>query len=236
MDKTIKELINHEYYQRLINIEDDIILIYLSGSRAVGSIDEQSDYDISIITKSYQNLEVHEYLANSEGKKIHWYYNSLKTLTCKEYIGKKDLIGMALFNYIDEDLILYKNPEYTECINFLINNKIDIAKHASVNLYSSLKNLINRLREDGCIKKRSHTKLLNDLLVANYIIFQTPPEIEFLNSIKRIKWRPVNESDKQKAYDIIINCENYCNSLQYDRQEESEKLYNALIKYLPGDK
>ncbi len=196
MDEVIKKFQKSSYYKFLID-RDDIILIYISGSRITGLEDECSDYDIVILVANgeYDDCSryVHVRYKNTIG--IHWYYHPLdvyfttKNNTCTAVIQLRNLC---------DDVILYKNPKYDIIINKLYQYK---DKLSNIQIYSFLnkyKNCVNNIITDGFLKEDYYSKYLYHLCLASYYILNDKPDKEFLKNLKHIYYNKIS-----KKYELL---------------------------------
>lgn len=201
MKEFIEKFKQTSYYSRLFNTE--IIGIYLLGSRCTDIVDERSDYDITIITLNGEGIvdaSKHEYLIY-HGKKVHWYYRSLKDLygTDDSYEHGNGYVGAMLTRNICKDVTIYENPKYSEQLQELHSNKFKISNSAIFRLYNELEEYINDVISEKEILEKHYTKFLSHLCLASYYLSNEEPDKDFLRSIKRIKWQPVSEEYKQLA-------------------------------------
>lgn len=217
MREFIEKFKQTSYYKRLFNTE--VIGIYLLGSRCTGIIDERSDYDITIITLDGEGIidvSKYKYLMY-QGKKVHWYYRSLKDLygTDDSYEHGKGYVGAMLTRNICEEVTIYENPKYSEQLQELHSNKYEISKNAIYRLYNELEKYINDVISEGEVLEKHYTKFLYHLCLASYYICGEEikdTDKDFLRSIKRIKWQPVPDEYKNLAVERLKTLKAYVKS------------------------
>lgn len=124
----------------LADSQVDIIMLWITGSTLTGVLDSESDYDICVLcARKPQDLN-----ANSSGmrlysrpgsyflkykpldRKVQWIYNDITDIVCASNSTPLDNIGWAQFKEISSEFIIYKNPEYTPFIDYLISIKDQI--------------------------------------------------------------------------------------------------------------
>lgn len=109
------------------------IMIYITGSTLTGYADEQSDYDLCVLIRekpsdwsSYVRPLRYFAMYTPENRKCQWVYNDLTDIQ-KVSIFPQDNIGWTQFRYITDNLILYKNTNYTTLIENLIAQRESIS-------------------------------------------------------------------------------------------------------------
>lgn len=235
MNDLLERFKNHKYFQRIFNISDDIIIIFLSGSRISGIVDEYSDYDICVFTPHFQMKDCFQRIQANTGEIIHWYYNSIETISGSSFIKEDKNFGLMLVYFLEQEHILYLNPTYKNWINCILKNKIEIARHQAMIFYKYMLPTIYTFINYEFIPTNMYKKNIYQLCLTYYILLNKPIETEFLKRIKRIRYQEVQNNDVLKAYNMILELHNYCQSLNYNYKMESERLYNMLLEALPGD-
>lgn len=236
MNNLIERFQQHKYFQRIFNIQDDIIMIFLSGSRISGIIDEYSDYDIGVFCPNYQLQDCYQRVQAASGEVIHWYYNNLETLSGKHFVKEDKNFGLMLVYFLEKSFVLYTNPKYDNWISTLFENRETIAKHQALLFYKYSLPTIYDLINHKTILPQKYKKNIYQLCLAYNILLNKPIDSDFLIRIKRISHQAPDSNDISKAYEIIMQLHNYCQSLDYNYEQESQKLYNMLLQALPGDK
>jgi predicted nucleotidyltransferase len=189
----------------MTDISVEPILIFLTGSTLTGLADNDSDFDICVLTKD--TIKANHTLAyrpkksyaihRPTGKKCHWVYNTLSQINApSEFM--LDNIGWAQFKYITEDAILYCNPKYVTVVKYLFDHCNKIVLNS---IYLALVSCCHLLNIDVIadlsdkhfcnVKKLAYhlCGLYNELVLANQI-----PGTLFSNEfISRIKRRPFEE-------------------------------------------
>lgn len=235
MDNIIQRFQHHKYFQRIFSISDDVMLVFLSGSRISGVVDEYSDYDIGVFCPNYQLQDCYQRVQAQTGEVIHWYYNNLETLSGKKFIKEDKNFGLMLVYFLNNSYVLYVNPKYQKWIDTLMNNKKIIAYHQALIFYKYMLPTIYTLINYQTILPNMYKKNIYQLCLTYYVLLEQPIDIEFLKRIKRIQYQAPNTEDIETAYNIILKLHNYCQSLNYDYMKETDKLYNMLLQALPGD-
>lgn len=205
MNTLMRKFRNSIYYKRLF-INHNVVMIYLSGSRLSGITDDISDFDIIIIVDEDVNIHDHinEYVMYKDKVKIHWYYVPFNKFEYFSTYGQQlNIIGGILFRNINDEYILYKNNKYITEINSLIERKNIISKNSSISLYNLLESLVDSIIDDNYISEKNYTKMIYQLCLSSYYLRDEKPDIEFLKSIKRIRWQPVSDEYKKLAIERL---------------------------------
>lgn len=224
----ITDLKVSKYYQRMF-LKYDVIMIYLAGSNLAGVTDDRSDYDLIVITTDSPNLESPNECLKYEDIKVHWYYRNIADFI-KDYQNKSvlEIVGNVIFSNISEETIVYKNENYLKIIDFLFDNKDEISKLGALNIYTSLNNYVNSILEGEEIKEQHYSKLLYHLCYASYVLTQEEKDIEFLKSIKRIRWQPVSDDYKNKAVKRLKLSKEYVENIKIDIEASIQEIKQQL--------
>lgn len=225
----INSLKNTTYYEKLI-LNSKVIMLYVGGSQSVNLIDSKNDYDLIAIVDDSKTIDMSNSLfLTYKGKKVHWYYWPLSDfLSCS--LGNLWLIGSIYFRNIDENLIIYKNKNYTELINEILLKKFEISKLAIYKLLNVKHSVILRTIEQSKRGKLDcYTKLIYHLCIAIYYLTGETLNIELLNNLKKLN--PILNAD-----DLIIINNYLSNGLAFikkvpiDYEKELSDLYDELSK------
>ena len=97
----------------------DVIMIWLSGSTAIGLADETSDYDIGVLvadpivfSKTEKDSETYVYADGEIRVSVQCIYNALEDVAaefCTEVLAPYRYLGWAQFKYLSEDFIIYND-------------------------------------------------------------------------------------------------------------------------------
>lgn len=232
MKQFIESLKCTSYYNKFFE-RGEVIAIYILGSRSIGIIDEQSDYDIVVITTDGEiedpsNIEYLKY----QGRKVHWYFRPITTLLS---IHLKDLKGhlcpMQLRN-LHEGLVIYSNPKYKTLLDVLNNIKNELSVLGAYTFYMAKEKYIAKILADQQILESSYSKILYHLCWASYYLTNEEPNEPFLASIKRIKWRPVPQEYKDLAVQRLQIYKNYIDNNPLDIVTEIQNAQAKLMSCL----
>lgn len=204
MNTLMNEFKESEYYQRIFK-NHKIVLLYISGSRLYGIIDERSDYDlIAIVDEDIPETHPNEFIMYEDSIKIHWYYRSLKTFKDLSVNGTNlNIVGGIQLRNLNSDTILYQNEKYEYQINELLSEKETISNNSCKALYNRLSKLVDDIISDNAIVEKNYTKMIYHLCVASYYLNGDEPDISFLKRIKRIRWQPVSDEYKTLAVERL---------------------------------
>ena len=231
MTEFIKAFKNTSYYQRLFDTSE-VLGIYLAGSMCTGITDDRSDYDITIITldgDDYIDASMYEYLIYN-GKKVHWYYRSIKHLFDAKHNYSKAYVGTMLLRNIREDLTIYENPKYSDILHNLYEIKDRSSVAGMYRLFEVQKAYIDEVINEGKVLEKHHTKYLYHLCLASYYLTGEEPDKDFLRVIKRIRWQPVSDEYKNLAVERLKIYKNYIEAYPIDVDKAFNDLYIKIQK------
>lgn len=235
LDDILLKFKESQYYKRLFDTETNIICVFLTGSRSIGTEDIFSDYDIIVFHDGNSNAPMEEYIKYQDTIKIHWYQNNLKSFTGIENANYKNKYGNMLSKFLKKENILYINYRYEQFLNYFIKISDELSYNMGMQLYRRFNEYLKNIVDNG-IQTYHYSKILYDLCCASYIVLNKTMNLDFLKEIKRIKTIPVSNSCKEEAYALLKEYYVYCSSVEYNYEQESQKLYNMLLQALPGDK
>lgn len=130
MNKTfIKELQESKFFPYLLN-NQDVVAIYLAGSRSNHICDERSDYDIVVLTKDSLAEEESIFKLEYKGVVVHWYYRSLEQILNCWSTQNTRLSYISGVNFLNiEKNLIYTNPEHSNILQFILDYKKDIVNY-----------------------------------------------------------------------------------------------------------
>lgn len=207
-EQFINDLKTSLYFERILN-GHDVIMICLTGSRLIDITDERSDFDLMVITNDNKREEYVTEFLTYYSKKVHWHYVPLTKLISNEdgsllaCVGEVQLIGL------NNQKIIYANPQYIDAINFLKEKKDVVALVGAYGLVRFHDNLISAILNANEIKAEYHCKFIYHLCFASYVLLSETPDKSFLAEIKRIRWKTVSDEYKSLAVERIRLLYNY---------------------------
>lgn len=176
----------------------DIIMVWVTGSRAVHLDDDNSDYDIGILVadkidtpRDPEHMASGKYIKDPE-KHIHLLMHTLKDVYSLPIIAPYifySQLGWIQFSNFDDEHTIYVNPSYTKIVDELADNKDLISKKAAYAYLTVLEPIFNVLvdgiRPEGVLSKFiTYALLCLNLLTAD----QVPHE-----QLLRIKQTPIQQ-------------------------------------------
>lgn len=225
MKKFIEDLTSSKFYHRLFET-DEVLMIWVGGSRIFKCVDDYSDYDIVVLTKSTNEHHAKEYLRYHGESKVHWYFNCIGTYFNPIGIVLADYVALTQLNYIYNDVIVYKNPKYIDLIDDFLSKQKLVARLGDILGFQHSKNLIDSIVYDGFISNKNKTKHLYMLCAMYYDITGQDLDREFLTKIKRIKWQEIDEKYSRQCVDILGKFKDYMQNIDVD--EEVKKVKEKL--------
>lgn len=210
MKKFIEAFKKTSYYKELFNSSSEILAIFILGSMSTGIIDEDSDYDIVILTLDgeYVDASKYEHL-KYRNRKVHWYYKSIKDLFDNRHTYGMRYIGMMQIRNICKDLIIYENPKCINILHRLCDLKDIVGNAGMYGLFNSKRSLVDDILAKGKILEKHYTKFLYHLCLASYYLMEEEPNKDFLRELKSIKSKPVSDEYKQLAIERLKLCKTY---------------------------
>lgn len=204
------EFQNSAFYHKLFD-DQDVVMIYIAGSRICNVIDERSDYDLIVLTNNEDQDNPSEFLMYKD-KKVHWYWRNVDTFIETGGTYPMRYYGNVLFGYICDDCIIYKNKKYTDRINQLLEHKHEIGLNGAKLFYESQKQLVESICEKSRIDESDYTKFLGHLCVTSYYVLNEPVDPSVVLPAKRIRWQPVSDEIKAKIIERLRLLKNFIES------------------------
>ena len=204
------EFQNSAFYHKLFD-DQDVVMIYIAGSRICNVIDERSDYDLIVLTNNEDQDNPSEFLMYKD-KKVHWYWRNVDTFIETGGTYPMRYYGNVLFGYICDDCIIYKNEKYTDRINQLLEHKHEIGLNGAKLFYESQKQLVESICKKSRIDESDYTKFLGHLCVTSYYVLNEPVDSSVVLPAKRIRWQPVSDEIKAKIIERLRLLKNFIES------------------------
>jgi hypothetical protein len=217
------------YYNKLLETEYDIIGIFLLGSRCLQLSDDNSDYDLVVLTLNgpYKDVSKTEYIMYKDTK-IHWYFQSLDTLLVPQ--DRLSLLCAIQFQNITKEYIVFENENYRALLTYLYKHKYEISKIGSYYLFKNEKSYINDLLTQG-ITPENGMKYIYHLCVASCYLREEPLDKIFLTPLKHILVSFPEEAILQQALAKIKSGQQYVKANSQSFMCAKEKLYKELPYY-----
>lgn len=203
MQEFIEAFRQTSYYRSIVEREN-VVAVYIAGSRACDTIDERSDYDIQVLTMNGEDEDVSKkYYLTWRGVKVHWYTLSIPELT---KWSKYDLMrygGINALRHYRPELVIYENPKYADILQAFYDHRDEISDIGIYHFYYYAKPYIDSILDAGEILECHYSKRIYHLCLSSYLIAGDEVDKDFLRSIKRIRWQPVPEEYKQLAVERL---------------------------------
>lgn len=172
----------------------DVVMIWLSGSAAIGLTDTHSDYDLGVLvadpvifSKTEKTTELYQYKVDQ--KDVHCIYNSfedIKASPCEGQLAPYRHLGWAQFKYIKAENIIYINPKYAQLVAILINNRFSIAENAMNTFLKLLNSAIQFAENHWYIPSIAWGKMLSHICWCVDELREQPHDVEKLVALKRV--------------------------------------------------
>jgi predicted nucleotidyltransferase len=205
MKAFIEKFKQTKYYKDIVNIEEEIVLIYVGGSRCFGTDHEYSDYDITIITDGGIFRSAHqECFLRYNGKKVHWYYCPIEWFSHLYYEDIYNYIGALVPKYLDESTIIYKNPKYDNYLSKLKETSNKLSSNISRNLFKVEQKYIQKVLNKTEDLEDCPSKVLYYLVLASYEITNEQLDVDFLRRLSLGAHNiPLTHAEKIKAVERL---------------------------------
>lgn len=191
------------YYHTIIQ-KENVVAVYIAGSRAFDIVDERSDYDLQVITMDGEYEDVSKkYYLTWRGVKVHWYTVPIPELTKYGHYDSMRYVGINALRHYRPELVIYENPKYADILQAIYDHRDEISNIGIYYFYYYAKSYIDRILDAGEILECHHSKRIYHLCIASYLITGDEMDKDFLLSIKRIRWQPVPEEYKRLAVERL---------------------------------
>ncbi len=227
----IKDLQRSSYFQRIFK-DHDVIMVAFTGSRAIDITDERSDFDLIVLTNDTYREDCPSEFLTYNGKKVHWHYVPVMKLIANEEGNLLSCVGEVEFAGLDDEKILYANPRYDNVIEFLKVNKQIVALVGSYGLVRFHSAFITKILNANEIKPEDYCKFIYHLCYTSYFLLLEDPDKEFLNEIKRIRWKPVSDEYKHLAVERLRLLKKYVDENPIDLRNIISTFNGSLINML----
>lgn len=231
MDDFISKFKQTSYYKDLFNIKEEILFIFLSGSRCRNLMHDFSDYDIGIVTLNGECRNMYwQCYVKYDNNKVHWYYCPIKWLFSAECTNIYDYTGILALRELSDNIILYKNPKYESVIEELYKLRKELLVPICYQIFEFRKDFITEILSKGILQKHIRlSKNLYFLCLTSYYLFNEPFEIDFLKTIKLSKYHgAISDEYKQKIIERLSLAKNYIEQNPLDVSTILESLYKQL--------
>jgi predicted nucleotidyltransferase len=189
--------------------EYDVVMIWVSGSTALGIVDEESDYDLGVlITDNVQfskseKTPIYFRYKKEDNRAVQYIFNTFEDVfaeICRERLAPYRYLGWAQFINIKEEHIIYKNNKYLDIIDQLILNKESISHNAIHTFVNYVDDAILSIHTPRDIFRVPWGKMLSHLVWCADILTKRPVDTALLLRLKR---NPEEEPDAATTADIF---------------------------------
>lgn len=219
------------------------IMIWVTGSSALGTADNDSDYDVCILVEKvpqdnpdspwtiYGRPGSYFMWYKPHSKRVEWIYTDINDIVSANVVTPLANIGWVQSKFITDENIIYKNPKYLEFLNLLFSKKDEIYTKS---LYLFVKSAINQtingdLNELILEDTARPNKLLAHICFTADLLQKKELNNDYLVTIKRNKYSDL--SDEIKKY--IKNAIDYLSQLKdLEHKINSDTLLEDLLNVL----
>jgi hypothetical protein len=227
-----KEAFKKTSYYKDIFINHTVILMYIGGSRCVRIADDESDYDIVVVTLDGEYEDTGKYLKlNYKNTHVHWYYDPISLFFNLSEPNPHTNIGKMHLRHLASDLIIYYNPQYKKLISQLYTIKDGLSTIGMYLLYENCIEAVEKILEKNQLLPEYSNKFLYHLCLASYYLTNEKIDKDFITAMKRILTQPLSEKYKVKAVERLKVCKSYIESHPIDIKNTLQTLYKELMLY-----
>ena len=229
----INDFKQSKYYKQIFteNKSKTILGIYVVGSTCMNLDDDDSDYDITILTLDGNYVDtLDEFNLRYKGKKVHWWYIPISMIFNLQ--SELHIMTPLQLRYIKPEFIIYENSEYKQLLDTLFSYKYEISKLAIYKFFEEHDYAIQEvISENTILPKWYFYKYFYHLCNATYYLRNEEVDSVFLKELKRIYCKQISEKTKSLAVECLANGKNYINEHPIDYQKELSKLYEKIIHF-----
>lgn len=217
------------YYRELIE-PDNVVGLFVAGSRAVGTDDERSDYDLVLLTTDGTYIDADKkYHLRWRGVKVHWYTVPLLGLLNFDSCDILRYCGLVPLRHFSSELAIYTNPAHEAKLNALYAHQDKITTLGLYYFYRYAEQYINEILAAGEISESHYLKRLYHLCLASYELIGDNKDMDFLRSIKRIYLQPVADEYKDLAIERLQMLKEFADRHTELSNINLEKLYTEIF-------
>ena len=234
---------NNEFITKLKNSsflpylgdDNEVIMIYLGGSRCFNMSDQYSDYDIVVVTKNQSVRQEGKFGLKYQGKSVHWYYRTMLDLILPVTENWELLDSIAAVNlYALEDNIIYINNKYLKEAEFILQHKKDLATNGAWN-YALYNDTYHKVKNTKEITPEDCSKLMYHLCNCHSIIFNKELNTSLCIRLKRLRrrnFKEENKEDLEKVRTMILEMDEYYKIHEQEIKNQRTNLINKLKEVL----
>lgn len=217
------------YYRDLIE-PDNVVGLFVGGSRAVGTAVEHSDYDLILLTTdgTYIDADKKHHL-RWRGVKVHWYTVPLLGLLNFDSYDILRYCGLVPLRHFSQELAIYTNPAHEAELNALYAHRDKITMLGMYYFYRYAEQYVNEILTAGEILESHYSKKIYHLCLASYELTGDNKDVDFLRSIKRIYQQPVSDEYKDLAIERLQMLKEYADRYAELSNIDLEKLYTEIF-------
>ena len=194
-----------------------VIFVWVAGSTLTGLADTTSDLDIGVLiaddTDFTQTTRNEDYfIYKPTGTKIQWIYDTISDITTPQPAANQRNIGWAQFRCLqslEDDAVLYINPQYHTFVKTLFQNKEGISKYAMWLYFNDKARLINTILTTNSILRSHQVKSLYHLCWAAEILLEQPQDPSFLKALKHGRDNPLPKEYLKQAISQLAKLQKY---------------------------
>lgn len=243
MDSIISEAMSNSLFD-VVTKGHDILAMYVGGSRLIGSGQDDSDYDLIVLTK-YESIRPREFLMYKGTSRIEWYYKDIMDMcypyenvnSNKEYMFCLQGVQLKQLSY---DGLVYVQSGCEDYVKAILSLKDDISKIACYTLADYFSKQISEMVSTRKLvieprPYRFYYKYIYHLAYISYILKGEDVDFNLIKSLKRVcsDSPDISDSAVSGIIDRMKMLKEYVEANPLDIPSEETKLCDKMSAALP---
>lgn len=196
----------------------EVLLIWVSGSTALGFVDEESDYDLGVLIADdiyfpkTEKTQIYFRYKKENNRPVQYIPNTLEDIFAeleRERMAPYRYLGWAQFRCLSEDHIIYKNKKYENIVDELIKYKNQISANAIHTLLNFFDDALLSIKNPSDVRKVSWGKMLSHLCwCADALKYGYSP-VENYVRLKRVPAAALTDLEVGEAFERLLFLQEY---------------------------
>ena len=200
---------NTSYYSHIMS-SCKVLAMWIAGSTCMKCDDEDSDYDIVILTLDGDIIDAsRDTYITYRDKRIHWYYQPIYSFFEIIHVDVKTWLCGTQLHLIDDDLFIYINPEYTHIVEELMTYKAKISRYSFFKFFETQYKYIKNIFEKDYVENYKYAKFLYHLCWYSYIIYDELPDYDLLRKVKRFNRSTISIEENKQVVRLLKRLDKY---------------------------
>lgn len=218
------------YFSQILK-DNEVIAIFVGGSRACGLADESSDYDLTVLTLGgeFFNTIEEQYLRYKGKKVVHWYIMPIFRLFDWDASNTLRFAGYNVLRFYGPETAIYENPRYANLIQVFYKMQKTISDIGLYFFYYSNKNTIDDILAKDVVSAQYYSKKLYYLCLSSYLLLDEEIDKEFLIRVKRFRRQKLTEEDKNHIIERLQKLKDYIESSETKNKINPDRTIEEIL-------